>query len=57
MASVEFPAEARHDGLSHQFMIAEFPIPCFSPCGENVFTNVVDQQVNGAFHPHPQLLT
>ncbi|HEY2253787.1 MAG TPA: hypothetical protein VGH74_22085 [Planctomycetaceae bacterium] len=56
MATVEYPAEVRHDGRLHQFTIRELKIPCCRACDEKVFTGDVDLQVNEAFRMHLELL-
>ena len=55
--TVEYDAETRHDGRVHQFTIPKLQIPCCQACGEKVFTEDVDQQVNDALRRHLRLLT
>jgi DNA-binding transcriptional regulator YiaG len=57
MTTVEYPAEVRHDGRLHQFIIPELKIPCCRACGKKVFTGDVDAQVNAALRAHLKLLT
>ena len=57
MATTEYKAEVRHDGRLHTFTIADLELPLCHACGERVFTEKVDAQVNDAFREHLHLLT
>jgi DNA-binding transcriptional regulator YiaG len=57
MATVEYNAEVRHDGRLHAFTIPALSIPVCNECGEKVFTENVDEQVNDALRLHLNVLT
>ncbi len=58
MATIdEYAAEVRHDGRLHAFTIRSLQIPVCQACGEKVFTEDVDQQVNDALRSHLKFLT
>ena len=57
MATTEYEAEVRHDGRLHTFTIANLKLPVCQKCGESVFTEKVDAQVNDALRAHLNLLT
>jgi putative zinc finger/helix-turn-helix YgiT family protein len=57
MATVEYSAEAKHDGRSYQFTIPALEIPVCRDCGEKVFTEHTDRQIGEALRAHLQLLT
>ena len=57
MATIEYAAEVRHDGRLHAFTIANLQIPVCQTCGEKVFTDDVDRQVNDALRLHLKFLT
>lgn len=57
MSTTEYSAEVRHDGRLHVFTISDLEIPACRGCGEKVFTEKVDQQINSALRTHLQLLT
>ena len=54
--TLEYPAEVRHDGRVHKFLIPDLRISCCQACGEKVFTEDVDQQINTALRGHLGLL-
>ena len=56
MATTEYAAEVRHDGRLHTFTIPQLELPICESCGEKVFTEDVDRQVNDALRSHLQLL-
>ena len=56
-ATIEYTAEVRHDGRLHTFAIPRLEIPICQACGEKVFTEDVDRQVNDALRSHLKLLT
>jgi hypothetical protein len=57
MATIAYPAEARHDGRLYAFTIPNLRIPVCRACGEKVFTDDVDRQVNDALRLHIEVLT
>jgi hypothetical protein len=54
MATIEYAAELRRDGRLHSFIAPALRIPVCQVCGEKVFTEDVDRQVNDAFLLHLQ---
>lgn len=57
MATIEYAAEVRHDGRLHAFRIPNLQIPVCHACGEKVFTEDVDRQVNDGLRLHLKFLT
>ena len=57
MATTEYNAEVRHDGRLYTFTISDLELPVCRECGERVFTEKVDAQVNDALRVHLNLLT
>ena len=57
MATTRYDAEVRHDGRLHIFTIPRLELPVCQACGEKVFTEQVDAQVNNALRAHLKLLT
>src|SRR5438552_18622747 len=57
MTTMSYAAEVRHDGRLHAFTIPRLDIPVCQACGEKVFTEKVDDQINAALRAHLQLLT
>jgi len=57
LAKTSYDAEVRHDGRLHTFTIADLELPVCQACGERVFTEKVDAQVNDALRAHLNLLT
>ena len=57
MAKTNYAAEVRHDGRLHTFTIADLELPVCGACGERVFTEKVDAQVNDGLRAHLNLLT
>jgi putative zinc finger/helix-turn-helix YgiT family protein len=57
MATIRYDAEVQHDGRLHAFSIPRLEIPACQDCGEKVFTEQVDAQINKALHVHLKLLT
>src|SRR5205085_9952962 len=55
--TVNYDAEVRHDGRLYTFTVPELNIPLCNACGEKVFTEKVDDQINAAFRLHIHLLT
>ncbi|MEO8494169.1 MAG: PIN domain-containing protein [Planctomycetota bacterium] len=57
MATTEYTAEVRHDGRLYTFVIPDLELPVCQACGERVFTEKVDAQVNDGLRAHLILLT
>jgi putative zinc finger/helix-turn-helix YgiT family protein len=57
MATTQYNAEVRHDGRLHIFTIPRLELPVCQACGQKVFTEQVDAQVNNALRAHLKLLT
>ncbi len=57
IVTAEFKAEVRHDGRLHTFTIPDLELPECRACGERVFTEEVDAQVNDALRAYLNLLT
>ena len=57
LAKTNYAAEVRHDGRLHTFTIPDLELPVCQACGERVFTEKVDAQVNDALRTHLNLLT
>jgi transcriptional regulator with XRE-family HTH domain len=57
MQTTRFDAEVRHDGRVYAFPITHLEIPVCQACGEKVFTERVDAQINAALRSHLRLLT
>jgi DNA-binding transcriptional regulator YiaG len=57
MTSISYNAEVQHDGRVYRFTIPELNIPVCQACGEKVFTENVDEQINTALRSYLHLLT
>jgi putative zinc finger/helix-turn-helix YgiT family protein len=57
MATTQYDTEVRHDGRLHIFTIPRLELPVCQACGQKVFTEQVDAQVNNALRAHLTLLT
>lgn len=57
MATTVYEAEIRHDGRLYTFTIPALRLPVCKACGERVFTEEVDVQINDALRAHLKLLT
>ena len=57
MGTASYDAEIRHDGRVHTFTLPHLHIPVCQACGEKVFTEKVDDQINAALRAHLHLLT
>ena len=57
MSTICYEAEIRHDGRLYTFTIPHLDIPVCQACGEKVFTEKVDDQINAALRSHLHLLT
>jgi limonene-1,2-epoxide hydrolase len=56
LATIAYDAEVRHDGRMYKFTIPDLRIPVCAACGERVFTERVDDQINDALRVHLELL-
>jgi len=56
-AVFDFDAEVRHDGKLHAFRVPALRAWQCRACGERIFTNDVDRQVNEALRSHLGLLS
>lgn len=56
LAKTDYAAEVRHDGRLYTFTIPDLELPVCGACGERVFTEKVDAQVNDALRGHLNLL-
>jgi putative zinc finger/helix-turn-helix YgiT family protein len=57
LVTSRYDAEVRHDGRLHQFTIPRLQIAVCQACGEKVFTEQVDDQINAGLRAHLQLMT
>ncbi len=57
LACSDYPAEVRHDGRLHAFVVHDLETPTCASCGARVFTESVDEQINVALREHLQLLS
>lgn len=57
MTTIVYAADVRHDGRLHSFTVPDLELPVCRACGEKVFTEAVDRQVNDALRAHLNLLT
>jgi putative zinc finger/helix-turn-helix YgiT family protein len=57
MTTTCYDAEIRHDGRLYTFTISHLDIPVCQACGEKVFTEKVDAEINAALRSHLHLLT
>jgi putative zinc finger/helix-turn-helix YgiT family protein len=57
MTTVSYDAEVRHDGRLYTFTIPQLEIPACKACGQKVFTEKVDDQINAALRSHLHLLS
>ena len=55
MATTAYDAEVRHGHQLHTFTIPNLEMPICQSCGEKVFTENVDRQVNDALRAHLKL--
>jgi putative zinc finger/helix-turn-helix YgiT family protein len=56
-ARTTYTARIRHDGRLHEFTIPALRIPTCRACGERVFTEDVDEQINESLREHLGLLS
>ena len=52
ITTIEYTVETRHDGRLFPLTIPELQIPICGECGEKVFTEEVEQQINDALRLH-----
>src|SRR5438876_10765051 len=57
LTTLSYDAEVRHDGRLYAFQVPNLDIPVCRACGEKVFTEKVDGQINAALRLHLRLLT
>jgi putative zinc finger/helix-turn-helix YgiT family protein len=57
MTTISYEAEVRHDGRLYAFTIPNLDLPVCQACGEKVFTEKVDDQLNAALRSELRLLT
>ena len=50
-------ATVKHDGVEYELAIPRLTIPTCGNCGEELFTNSVDEQINDALRERLHLLT
>lgn len=55
--TLPYTAEIKHDGLTHTIHIAELKTPKCRACGEILFSDSADEQINAAFRSKVKLLT
>lgn len=57
LTTISYDAEIRHDGRTYRFMVPNLEVPVCRACGEKVFSEKVDDQINVALRSHLCLLT
>jgi len=57
VSQLEYNADVRHDGRLYSFTVPHLTIPVCQSCGELIFTDDVDLQINDALRRHLTLLT
>ena len=57
MTTIDYDAEVRHDGRVHMFAVPNLELPICRACGNKVFTEKVDDQINAALRLNLRLLT
>lgn len=57
LEAISYDAEIRHDGRLHKFTVPNLEIPICRACGEKIFSEQVDDQINVALRSHLHLLT
>jgi putative zinc finger/helix-turn-helix YgiT family protein len=57
MTKISYDAEIRHDGRLYAFTVPDLVLPVCKACGEKVFTENVDDQINAALRRNLHLLT
>jgi DNA-binding transcriptional regulator YiaG len=57
MTTIPYDAEVRHDGRVYAFTVPGLVLPVCQACGNKVFTEKVDDQINTALRRNLHLLT
>jgi hypothetical protein len=57
LSTISYDAEVRHGGILHKFTVPNLEIPVCQECGEKVFTEKVDDQINVGLRRHLGLLS
>jgi len=57
MTTIPYDAEVRHDGRLYAFTVPDLVLPVCQACGNKVFTEKVDDQINTALRRNLHLLT
>lgn len=57
MATLNYDAKVKYDGRLCEFPVAGLMLPVCGACGERVFTDKVDEQINAALRSHLHLLS
>ena len=57
LTQIPYDAQIRHDGRLYKFAVPNLDIPVCRACGEKVFSEQVDDQLNAALRLHLRLLT
>ena len=57
MTTISYDAEVRHDGRLYAFTVPDLLLPVCQACGNKVFTEKVDDQINAALRLTLHLLT
>ena len=52
MTTTRYDAELRYDGRLYAFAVPSLNIPACEACGEKVFTENVDHQIQAALRSH-----
>jgi hypothetical protein len=56
MTTLSYDAEVRHDGRLYHVTIPQLAIPVCRNCGQKVFTEKVDEQIDAALRAQLKLL-
>ena len=57
LTTISYDTEVKHDGRLHLFTVPKLTLPVCRACGEKVFTEKVDDQINAALRSHLRFLT
>jgi len=57
MTTTEYTVDVQHDGRLYTLTVPDLNIPACGACGEKVFSEQVDRQVNEALRAHLKLLS
>lgn len=52
MRTIAYDAQAKHDGVLHNFTVPRLRIPICRVCKEKVFTDEVERQIDVALQEH-----